>query len=213
MLDRTFTKKRVFTLFFFLLFGFLHAHQDNPFIIEQGNLIDPRAAGKLYEIGSEVKSKLGVNIYIYAKENYGIEQDISKKDKFERIKAYEAQIVKDLNKPYVLMTMAIDHTHVNLLMSDDLKDVINKDDILDGFVIPLLASKDKNSLYSKTSAAILNGYAEIADRLASKQGIELESSIGSSGRVAGTLWKVFMYFLIFGGIVLYTYAIMRKKRK
>ena len=43
---------------------------------------------------------------------------------------------------------------------------LNKNDILDGYVVPLLASKDKNTLFAKVSAATLNGYAAIADILA-----------------------------------------------
>jgi len=205
-------KKRVFSLFLILSTTFLYATTNNPYIIEHGDLLDSRAAGKIYEIGSEVQSKLGVNIYVYAKENYDISMDIDIKDKLEQIKTIENDLVKDLNKPYVVLTMAIDQTHVNLLMSDDLKQILDKNDILNGYVVPLLASKDKNTLYAKTSAAILNGYAEIADRLAASKGMTLDSSIGSGGRTAGTIWKVFMYFLVFGGIILYTYAIMKQRK-
>jgi len=205
-------KKRVFSLFLILSTTFLYATTNNPYILEHDDLLDSRAAGKIYEIGSEVKSKLGVNIYVYAKEDYDISMDLDIKEKLEKIKTIENDLVKDLDKPYVILTMAVEQTHVNLLMTDDLKQVLDKNDILNGYVVPLLASKDKNTLYAKTSAAILNGYAEIADRLATSKGITLDSSIGSGGRTAGTIWKVLMYFLVFGGIILYTYAIMKQRK-
>lgn len=205
-------KKRVFSLFLILSTTFLYATTNNPYILEHDELLDSRAAGKIYEIGSEVKAKLGVNIYVYAKENYDISMELDIKEKLEKIKIIEDDLVKDLNKPYVLLTMGVDQTHVNLLMSDDLKQILDKNDILNGYVVPLLASKDKNTLYAKTSAAILNGYAEIADRVALSRNIVLDSSIGSGGRTAGTIWKVFMYFLVFGGIILYTYAVMKQRK-
>ncbi len=79
-------------------------------------------------------------------------------------------------------------------------------------LLPLLASKDKNSLFAKASAAILNGYAAIADIIADSRNIELKSSIGSSGKVAGTIWKVFMYTLIVVGLLLYTFAVLRRRK-
>ena len=101
---------------------------------------------------------------------------------------------------------------MNLLFSDDLKEVINKDEILDGYVVPLLASKDKNTLFAKVSAASLNGYAAIADIIAEAQNIKLESSIGNSGKVSSTIWRVVMYTLIVLGLLAYTYAILKKRK-
>ena len=79
-------------------------------------------------------------------------------------------------------------------------------------MIPLLASKDKNTLYSKVSAATLNGYAAIGDMLAESKEIELESSIGNAGKISGTIWRVFMYTLIVIGLLAYTYAILKRRK-
>lgn len=182
------------------------------FVLSSDSLVDPRAAEKIEQIGSESQSRLGVNIYVYAKQTLGLNENISTKDKIKYIKDYEAQIEKSLIKPYVLLTMAVEDTHVNLIVSSKLKEIVDKNDILNGYVVPLMASKDKNSTYAKASAAILNGYAAIADTIAETKGIELESSIGSSGKVAGTVWRVFMYTLVVAGILLYTFAVLRRKK-
>ena len=61
---------------------------------------------------------------------------------------------------------------------------------------------------------MLNGYDEIADQIAHANGVEkLESGIPDSGKTAGTIWKVFMYTLVLGGIILYTIAVLRSKKK
>jgi hypothetical protein len=198
----------IFSLLLFLCSN-LSAQQ---FILNDDKLIDSRAEVKINEIGDEVKSKLGVNIYVYAKSNLGLDKDVKTIDKLNFIKNMENQIVSTLEKPYVLLTIAVEETHVNLLFSDDLKNVLNKNDILDGYIVPLLASNDKNTLFAKVSAATLNGYAAIADTIAESKKIKLESSIGNVGKVAGTIWRVLMYTLVVLGLLAYTYAILRKRK-
>ena len=182
------------------------------FILNDDKLIDDRAKEKINQIGAEVKSKLGVNIYVYAKSNLGLGENVKTKDKIEFIKNSENQIVSTLESPYVLLTIAVEETHVNLLFSDDLKEIIDKNDILDGYIVPLLASQDKNTLFAKVSAATLNGYAAIADTIAEANQIKLESSIGNAGKVSSTIWRVLMYTLIVLGLLAYTYAILRKRK-
>ncbi|GGD31567.1 hypothetical protein GCM10012288_01920 [Malaciobacter pacificus] len=197
---------------FSLLFLFSQNLFAQNFILSDDNLIDDRAKEKINNIGTEAKSKLGINIYIYTKSNLGLDENITTKDKIEYIKNYESEIIQTLDKPYVLLTSAVEETHVNLYMSDELKSIIDKDDILDGYVVPLLASKDKNSLFAKVSAAMLNGYAAIADIAAESKNIELESSIGNQGKVSSTIWRVLMYFLIVTGLLAYTYAVLKKRK-
>ena len=194
-----------------LLFLYSNAFAQS-YILSDDGLIDTRAKEKILQIGEEVKSKLGVNIYLYVKGSLGLDPTISTKEKIAYIKDYEADILKTLSNPYVILTVALEETHVNLYFSDSLKDFLDKNDILDGYVVPLLASKDKNTLPAKISAASLNGYAAIADILAEKQNIELVSSIGSSGKVSSTIWRVFMYFIIVTGLLAYIYAVLRKRK-
>ena len=190
MKDFKILKIAVVTLLFFLIP--LNA-SINKYVISDDVVIDARTAQKIFEIGSEVKSKTNVNIYVYARTNLGIDEKISTKEKIEFIKKHEEEIASQLEKPYVLMTVALEQTHVNILLSENLEKIVNKNDILNGYVVPLLASKDKNTLFTKVSAAMLNGYDEIADKIALANGIEkLETGIPDSGKTAGTIWKVFM---------------------
>lgn len=197
---------------FSLLFFFCQNLSAQEFILNDDKLIDDRAKEKINQIGAETKSKLGVNIYIYAKSTLGLEENIKTKDKIDFIKNYENQLLSSLEKPYVLLSLSVEDTHVNLLFSDELKSVLDKNDILNGYVVPLLASKDKNTLFAKVSAATLNGYAAIADMIAESKNIKLESSIGNAGKVSSTIWRVVMYTLIILGLLAYTYAILKKRK-
>ena len=202
---------KVGVIFSLLLFFCQNLSAQN-FILNHDGLIDNRAIEKINQIGDESKSKLGVNIYIYAKSTLGLKEDIKTKEKLEFIKNNENNILSTLQKPYVLLSVAVEETHVNLLFSEELKDVIDKNDILDGYVVPLLASKDKNTLFAKVSAATLNGYAAIADTIAESKNIKLETSIGNAGKVSSTIWRVVMYTLIVLGLLAYTYAILKRRK-
>lgn len=182
------------------------------YILNDDSLLDPRVKEKIEEIGNEVKIKLGVNIYIHIKGTLGLEADLPTKKKIEFIKSYEENLIKDLENPYVILTIALEDTHVNLYFSENLKEIINKNDILNEYVVPLLASKDKNTLPSKISAASLNGYSAIADSLASSKNIVLETNIGNEGKVSSTIWRVFIYFIVITGLLAYTYAVLKKRK-
>ena len=193
-----------------LLFLYTNGFAQN--FLLNGDLVDIRAKEKILQMGNEVKSKLGINIYLDSKVDLNIDPKLPTKDRLNLIEKYEDNILKNLEQPYVLLTIAMEQMHVNLYFSDSLKNIIDKDDILNGYVVPLLASKDKNTLASKVSAATLNGYAAIADTLAESQKIKLESSIGSEGKVSSTIWRVFIYFLVISGLLAYTYAVLRKRK-
>ena len=195
-----------------LLFLFCQNITAQTLILNDDKLIDDRAKEKINQIGAETKSKLGVNIYVYTKSTLGLDENIKTKDKLEVIKNHENQLLTTLEKPYVLLSVFVEETHVNLLFSDELKDVLNKDDILDGYVVPLLASKDKNTLFAKVSAATLNGYAAVADTIAESKNVKLESSIGNAGKISSTIWRVVMYTMIVVGLLAYTYAVLRKRK-
>ncbi len=185
---------------------------DSKFILSGAKMIDPRSIAKIDEMGNELLTKIGVSVYIYAKESYSDIKLANRKSKMEFIKSYEANITKQLKNPFVLLTTSLEDTHINLLTSKDLNGVLDKDKILDRYIIPLLASKDKNSMYAKVSAAMFNGYASITDKIAENRGIELKSSIGNVGVVTSTIWRVLMYTIVVLGLILYTIAVLRAKK-
>ena len=160
---KNFNSLKVGVIFSLLLFLYTNGFAQN-FILKD-DLIDNRAKDKIVEIGNEVKTKTGVNIYVYSTSSFNLDKDISTKDKIDYIKNYELDILKNLETPYVIITISLEDTHVNLYYSDTLEKIIDKNEILDDYVVPLLASKDKNTVGSKVSASVLNGYAAVADKL------------------------------------------------
>jgi ABC-type antimicrobial peptide transport system permease subunit len=204
------TMKNILILVFILVSNMI-ANQV-PYILTNSDILDERAIMKIKEIGDESKLKLGVNLYVDLKGNNGIDTKLPRKQRIKLMKEKENQLRKKVKAPYVILTMAIDQMYASILLSPDLKDIVDRDDVLGGYVIPLLASKDKNSLMAKASAASLNGYAQIADSIAAYKNIKLKSSIGNEGKIASTVWKVFMYTMVVFGIAAYIVIIMREKK-
>ncbi len=186
---------------FFLLF--LTSFLDADVFIKNEGIIDKRAVKKIETIGKELKNKTGINTHVVA---------IKTLNNIPMI-TYEKNLIKNLTSPYILLAIAIKEHQVDIQASKDVADKFDREGILSpypwsGTILPILASKKGED---KPSAAILNGYADIADQVADSYGIELESSIGSSNKNVINIIKVIFYsFLVLTiGIMIY----YRRKRK
>jgi hypothetical protein len=207
--------KHIFLLFFIAVATLIATPK--TYIVNHSGLMDDRAYTKINTIGNEVSKKVGVEIYLDVKGSNQIDPRLPREQRYKQVKELEEKLFNDVKnsttKPFIILTMAIDQYYTNILYSNEkLKKTISKDEILDDYVIPLLASHDKNMRKSKVSAASLNGYAQIADELANSINIKLESSIGSSGKAVSEIWKVFMYTMVFIGIISYSIVVMREKK-
>jgi len=207
--------KNIFLLFFMTVATLIAAPK--TYIINHSGLMDERAYSKITAIGNEVSTKIGVEIYLDIKGSNKINPKLPREQRYKQVKSLENKLFNDVKgtttKPFIIITMAIDQYYTNILYSNnELKKIVLKDEILDDYIIPLLASHDKNILKSKVSAASLNGYAQIADVLAQNKNIKLESSIGSGGKVVSEIWKIFMYTMVFIGIISYSIVVMREKK-
>lgn len=182
-------------------------------VLESDGLLNEKVFVKINEIGHELHSKTGVQVFVYTKKQYLLENTIDAKSKFDAIKNYEKQITKDIENDYAVIAISFEHKHINLLMSERVGSFIDKDEILNSYMVPLLASNDKNTIEAKVSAAVLNGYSQIAEEIADEHNIKLESNIKSNNKTFGDIWKIFMYILIIGGLFVYVYALIKRKNR
>lgn len=73
-----------------------------------------------------------------------------------------------------------------------------------GTIIPLLAQKAKErEVLGKYSAAMFNGYADIAEQIAKSKGVVLENAVGSANQNSIFFVKVIFYGFIMYGLYLY----------
>ncbi len=191
---RTIIRRSFIALLLLTSIGFAKPEIINENVIKQSSL------DKITEITNELYLKTGVSIVAHlVADTHGIVE-------------YEKNVSASLKAPYVLVVFSAKEQKVDVTVSDDLQKIVNKNEILNTYIIPILAAQDKNSVDTKYSAAMLNGVAEIADEIASSKGIKLDSSIGSDSRNFMQGLRALFYGIIFVALGIYFYRMYQRRR-
>ena len=182
-------------LIFFFTITTLFAKSD--LILCNEGLVNQRAIGEIVKIGTEVKEKTGISLYLCAKKSINN----------QKIKLFEKNLAKKLNKPFILLSMASNEQKVDIMTSPQTSKLVDVDSILSPFsgtIIPILTEKKGEDKYS---AAMLNGYADIADRVTKKLDIKLNASIGDTNRILIDILRI----IIYGSFLYFTIVYIKRK--
>ncbi len=190
---------------FALLILPLIALASQNFVIKNDNLLPKKTVDKINEIGNELYKKSGVGVYVAVVE----EMDT------KRIRPFEERLASSLQSPYILLTLVRKAQKVDIVASPDAQNLIRKDEILSplpwkGSIIPLLTAhfKDKKAAIE---AAILNGYAEIAEEVADAKGVKLKSALGNVNRDIYYWLRILFYSIL--ALILFNYIYRRFVKK
>jgi len=167
------------------------------YVIDEDKLINSTAVSKIEEMGLEVKQKLNINLYLYAKETLVNKTFIE----------YREDLRKKHNNSYIILLFANKEKKVDIITSIDLNEKFDKEEVLDPFsgtIIPLLITKPKkDAIDDRVSAALFNGYADIAEKISASFEIELDSAIGNSNRNIINMMRLVLYTTILVALVIY----------
>ena len=177
------------------------------FVFSDDKLILKKTEEKINLIGNELYKKTSFNLYIAIK-NKSLNKQIK-----AHIKLQSKQIKNFYKNNSVLISIALDTKKVELLTSKDMSSFIEKDVVLDDYIIPFLSGYDKNDLISKYSAGMLNGYSEVAESIAKKHNIVLENAIYSESKDFFDGFRIFVYSVFFGIIFFFLYIKFKKYPK
>lgn len=204
----------------------LHAE----FLYKDDVVKNPKFTQQIELIGSELKAKTGISLYLV------MLRDL---DKNESITDFEKRISSEMNDSVVIMTfvelkkevdilarptslynsfdkgqiLSPNATFIGAMVSsimfarsfDDAKELLTNSG---GTILPILAERAKGGdIVSKYSVAMYNGYADVAEQIAASKGQTLSSS-------AGTASQTFIDFLrlIFYSIILYALYVFVRGR-
>ena len=184
---------------FILIFIFLLSQSlalGANFVINNDEIISQKVSVKLNEIGSELYAKSGINLVV------GVYKDGELEALFKE---------QNLSSPYAFLLLIKDKKKVEIFADSNTSKLFNKEQILSvnpesGTIIPILVSKNGKDIYN---AAILNGYADIAEQIASSLNFQLESSVGNSNKTTLN----FLRFFIYGLVAFFIIVIFYKKVK
>ncbi len=187
---------------------------------------NPNFAEQINAIGSELKAKTGVSLYLVMVRDLEENQTIAE---------FEKQIAAELKEPAVIMTFIELKQKVDILARPvSLYEHFNKQQVLSpnatfigavvsavmfarsydeaeelisnrgGTILPILAEKAKgDDIVSKYSVAMYNGYADVAEQIAAHRGVTLSSSAGSGSKNFIDILRVIFYGIILYAIILY----------
>ena len=184
---------------FILIFIFLLSQSlalGTNFVINNDEILSQKVSVKLNEIGSELYTKSGINLAV------GVYKDGELEALFKE---------QNLSSPYAFLLIIKDKKKVEIFTDANTSKLFNKEQILSvnpesGTIIPILVSKNGKDVYN---AAILNGYADIAEQIASSLNFQLESSVGNSNKTTLN----FLRFFIYGLVAFFIIVIFYKKVK
>ena len=184
---------------FILIFIFLLSQSlalGANFVINNDEILSQKVSVKLNEIGSELYTKSGINLAV------GVYKDGELEALFKE---------QNLSSPYAFLLLIKDKKKVEIFADANTSKLFNKEQILSvnpesGTIIPILVSKNGKDIYN---AAILNGYADIAEQIASSLNFQLESSVGNSNKTTLN----FLRFFIYGLVAFFIIVIFYKKVK
>ena len=184
---------------FILIFIFLLSQSlalGANFVINNDEILSQKVSVKLNEIGSELYAKSGINLAV------GVYKDGELEALFKE---------QNLSSPYAFLLLIKDKKKVEIFADTNTSKLFNKGQILSvnpesGTIIPILVSKNGKDVYN---AAILNGYADIAEQIASSLNFQLESSVGNSNKTTLN----FLRFFIYGLVAFFIIVVFYKKVK
>lgn len=184
---------------FILIFIFLLSQSlalGANFVINNDEILSQKVSLKLNEIGSELYTKSGINLVVGVYKNGELEALFKE---------------QNLSSPYAFLLLIKDKKKVEIFADSNTSKLFNKEQILSvnpesGTIIPILVSKNGKDVYN---AAILNGYADIAEQIASSLNLQLESSVGNSNKTTLN----FLRFFIYGLVAFFVIVVFYKKVK
>jgi len=176
------------------------------YVLHNESIIIDKAAVKMEKMCDELNQKTGIGVYTSAvKSTQGLS-----------IVEYGNKIARELKGPFVLLSIATNEEQIDMIMSPEIATYLDKDEILDDFIIPILVSHNKDATpEQKYSAAIFNGIAETTDQIATEHNVQLAHSVGSESKnfYEGLMWIIKLMLLVTLAVLAYIYLSSKKERQ
>lgn len=138
-----------------------------PYVVSDA-FLNSRSVDFVETISSQLYTKTGVALYVVSVDSL---QGESKEDRNK----YKKSILAGLKEPYGVIFFIKSHKKIDVILKPKI-DSINPDTIITEYMVPILI-QDKKLSNATLSAAILNGYAQLADEIASYYHQELPDNI------------------------------------
>lgn len=201
------------------------------------NIIVPKSKEFISTLASEVFTKSGIKLFVDVIDEVSFPSCYPTK---QSRKIYQNQVISRLNAPFVIIFLFVQEHKIEILSSQDLhyissskstnqkptQDTTNTteakkeflspkklDSIYFDYIAPLLPHKEEDLTPNRISGVILNGYAEIADRIADTYHFTLENNFPRDEEGVRNYVKFILYVMLFILLGLFAFAYLPKRSK
>ncbi len=169
-------------------------------VVFNENVLSQKLSEELNLIGQELYDKTGISLFVAVGSKTPLEELLLKQN--------------ELPKPSVLLALSQSSHKVDIVGSKEALSFFDKEEVLSpysgtGTILPILTSHKGQDVFN---AAILNGYADIAERLAKYFNVKLEHSIGNANRDTMNILRILIYGFICFALLYYTQRRMKRRR-
>ena len=206
------------------------------FLYKDDVVKNPKFTQQIELIGSELKAKTGISLYLV------MLRDL---DKNESITDFEKRISSEMNDSVVIMTfvelkkevdilarptslynsfdkgqiLSPNATFIGAMVSsimfarsfDDAKELLSNSG---GTILPILAERAKGAeIVSKYSVAMYNGYADVAEQIAASKGQTLSTSAGTGSQTFIDVLRLIFYSIILYALYVFVRGRFFRKRE
>lgn len=185
--------------FFFLFFcSFAFA---TPYVLENQHQLVDKTTGFIEILSSEVYEKTGISLYVIAL------KELDNKS----IQEWQQQYVKKMKTPFVLLFFTRSEKKIDIITSADMSQIFDKKGVYWSYIVPLIPNSDKELTPQNISAFLLNGFVEIADRIAAFYGVTLEHTFPKQNKGLQIATRTILYLMMFSLLLVFVYVSLRRK--
>lgn len=187
-------------IFFAFLFFFPYKIFAFNAIVLNENVLNDKVVKEINLIGKELYDKTGIFVGVA----------IAEQTPFEDLFKLQEQLIK----PNVLLILSKISHKVDIIGTKDSLLFFDKNKVLSpysgtGTILPILTSSKGKDVFN---AAVLNGYADICDKIAKYFNLELENSIGNANRDTINILRILIYGFICFSLLYFVQRKMKRKR-
>lgn len=171
------------------------------FVLDNQGILVEKTTDFMEILSLEVYEKSGVRMYVVALEDLG---NMSLQER-------EQTYTKGLKEPYLVLFFVKNNKKIDIITSKSVETMFDKRAVYWDYIVPLIPLKDEELTQQNISAFLLNGFVDIADRIAEFHKIELEHNFPKQNKGVQIATRMTLYVMMFVLLVLFLFVYLRRK--
>lgn len=174
-----------------------------PVVLNDDKILNDAVSAKILSIANELYSSCGVSASI------GVYNSLNSQTPDQFFK----NISVNFSAPYAFLMLSKDDRHIEIFADPETMKLFDKEQILSpypgrGTILPIITTHNAKDVYN---AALLNGYADLAEQIARAKGVTLTNAVGNANKDTINVIRYIFYGGIFLVVAVLFYRRQRRK--